>query len=209
MGDVMKRLLSTGLAGIFSFALVACGGGDADSGSASPAPAPAPAAAPAAAPPAAAPAGALSDVDWITVDAAAQTVTINLIAGETADNNRWNFNGFSGGDATVVVPEGFAVTLNFSNEDPANMHSVAVLDAVSGTPPVMYADDVSPVFAGAVTSNPTSMTESTASGQSETITFTAGAAGDYALICLIPAHAATGMWIGFEVSANGESGLKM
>jgi sulfocyanin len=200
----MKRFLYTGLAGILSFGLLACGGGEADSGSASPAPAPAPAAAP----PAAAPAGGVSAADWITVNADARTVTINLIAGETAENNRWNFNGFANGDATVVVPEGFAVTINFSNEDPANMHSVAVLDGVSGTPPVMY-NDVSPVFAGAITSNATSMTEATASGQSETITFTAGAAGSYSLICLIPAHAATGMWIGFEVSASGESGLKM
>jgi len=204
-GDSMKRFLSTGLAGLLSFALVACGGGEADAGSDSPAPAPA---APPAAAPAAAPSAAAVGADWVIVDEAARTVTINLIAGETTENNSWNFNGFANGEATVVVPEGFTVTINFSNADAANVHSVAVLDAPSGTPPVMF-DGVSPVFDGAITSNATSMMEATANGQSESISFTADAAGDYALMCLIPAHGATGMWIGFEVSATGESGLKM
>jgi uncharacterized cupredoxin-like copper-binding protein len=54
------------------------------------------------------------------------------------------------------------------------------------------------------------MMESTApGGGAETITFTASTAGDYAIVCVIPAHALQGMWIGFEVSASGESGVRM
>jgi uncharacterized cupredoxin-like copper-binding protein len=52
------------------------------------------------------------------------------------------------------------------------------------------------------------MTDATApGGGAETITFTASDAGEYSLVCLIPAHAATGMWMGFTVSAAGEAGV--
>ena len=200
----MKRFFSSGLAALVALSLVACGGGDAGSDTAE-----APAAAPAAAPgggeaPAA---GDLSMPDWMTVDEAAQTVTIELVAGLTADNNRWNFNGYSSGNGTVVVPAGYTVVMNFRNDDPANFHSVAVLEG-SGSWPVTF-DDPTPALDGAMTSNPTSMTEATApGGGAETITFTASEAGDYSLVCLIPAHAATGMWMGFSVSADGEAGVR-
>ena len=44
-------------------------------------------------------------------------------------------------------------------------------------------------------------------GESETITFVAGEAGRYSLVCLVPAHAVSGMWIGFEVSPELEPGV--
>ncbi|MDX1578231.1 MAG: sulfocyanin-like copper-binding protein [Gemmatimonadota bacterium] len=195
----MKRFFATGTTGL-ALAVTACGGGG-DAGGEAPAPAPAPA-------PAAAPSAAPSSADWIVVDEDAGTVTIDLIAGETDANNRWNFNGYVSGEATVVVPEGFEVTINFENLDPVNMHSVGVLEPM-GSYPAMF-ENPTPVFDGAITSNATSMTEATApGGGSETITFTAGSAGEYALVCLIPAHATSGMYIGFEVSASGESGLRM
>ena len=138
----------------------------------------------------------------------AHTVTIDIVAGQTDANNHWNFNGHSKGDATIVVPEGYTVTVNFRNDDPANVHSLAVIEH-SGSFPAMF-NEVSPVFAGAATSNATSMTEATAAGGgTETITFTADAAGEYAMACLIPAHAVTGMWMGFDVSASGEAGVRM
>ena len=45
------------------------------------------------------------------------------------------------------------------------------------------------------------MTDSTMNGETETITFTAGAAGEYALVCYVPGHATAGMWINFNVEA--------
>lgn len=145
--------------------------------------------------------------DWITVDDAARTVTIALVAGETDANNRWNFNGHSAGEATVVVPAGYTVTVNFENRDPAHRHSAGVLARMASYPP--YFEDATPVFDGAITSNATSMTESTApGGGTESMTFVASEAGEYALVCPVPANAVTGMWIGFEVSGTGESGLR-
>ncbi len=145
--------------------------------------------------------------DWIAVDDAARTVTIDLVAGETDANNRWNFNGHAAGEATVVVPAGYTVTVNFENRDPAHHHSVGVLARAASFPP--YFDDTTPVFDGAITPNPTSMTESTApGGGTASITFVASEAGEYALVCPVPANAVTGMWIGFEVSESGDSGLR-
>ena len=184
-----------------AFALFGCGGGEGDQASPAPAPAPAPATEAEAA------SSATMAADWISVDDGARTVTIDLVAGSTDANNRWNFNGFANGETSVVVPVGYTVTINFENRDPVNAHSVGVLEKAASYPAIF--DDATPVFDGAITSNATSMTESTApGGGTESITFTASAAGEYALVCPVPAHAVTGMWIGFDVSDSGESGLR-
>jgi sulfocyanin len=178
------------------FGVAACGG-DGE--------APAPAAEqPAAGQPAAA---AEASADWFVVDEAAQTVTINLIAGSTSANNHWNYNGLYGGAGTITVPEGYTVTVNFENRDPAMAHSFGIDERMSSYPTNFT--DVEPVFAGAISSNPTSMTDSTMPGQSETVTFTADAAGEYVLICYVSGHAATGMWVNFNVSADGSHGVAM
>ncbi|MXW17273.1 MAG: hypothetical protein F4X60_14405 [Gemmatimonadetes bacterium] len=179
-------------------ALLGCGGGEEGD---QPASAPDPATEADAAAPAAIPA------DWISVDDAARTVTITLVAGETDANNRWNFNGYAHGEPTVVVPVGYTVTINFENRDPVHHHSVGVLAKAASYPLVF--DEATPVFDGAITSNATSMTEATApGGGTGSFTFVASEAGEYALVCAVPANAVTGMWIGFEVSESGDSGLR-
>ena len=198
----MKRTfaLSTALL----LALGACGGdtsGEADTG--------AEAEAPAAAEPASETAAGASDElqmpDWYQYDEAANTVTLDIVAGETPDINYWNFNGYGNGDVTVVVPVGAEVTVNFSNEDPNLAHSIGVA-AFSSNPPAAL--DETPVFEGAISSNPTDMTASTMTGESESFTFTADQAGEYSLACYIPGHAVSGMWIGFTVSDSGEAGVR-
>ncbi len=178
------------------FGLVACGDGEpADQ----PAPGPAPAEQPAAEP------GVLTTAEWFEVDHDAQTVSIELIAGTTSANNYWNFHGLFGGRGGITVPEGYTVTLTLVNRDPNMGHSVGVGELMATWPNSFT--QVTPVFEGAVTSNPTSMTESTLPGESETITFTADQAGEFALICYVIGHAASGMWLPFNVSAEGEAGV--
>ena len=142
----------------------------------------------------------------MTVDEAGMTVTIELAAGLTADNNYWNFNGFYGGTGEIVVPAGYAVTINFVNNDPGMAHSVGVDARTSGFPSMFTAP--APAFEGAMSSNPTSLTDATMPGESETISFTAAEAGEYSLVCFIPAHALTGMYVRFTVSADGEFGAR-
>lgn len=143
--------------------------------------------------------------DWMTVDTATRTVNLTVVAGQTAVNNHWNFNGYFNGDATITVPQGYTVRVTFRNQDPAMAHSLAIVNGVGGYAPQIAASAVA--FAGAVTANPGDLTAATQPGRSETISFTAGAAGDYGMVCLIPAHAVAGMWIRFAVSADGSFGV--
>lgn len=152
-------------------------------------------------------AGTLSAPGWMQVDHEAQTVRMEVVAGSDQTNNRWNFNGYANGNATVVVPEGYEVTIEFRNQDPANPHSLGIDSRTGPDWPATF-QAPQPAFDGAITEGAASMTESTQPGESEEVSFTAERAGDYAMVCYVPAHAATGMWILFEVSADGEAGLR-
>lgn len=151
-------------------------------------------------------AGELSVPDWMSVDDDNETVTIELVSGETDANSSWNYNGYFNGEATVVVPEGYEVTIDLENADQAVAHSVGVDEQIGGYPATY--EEVEPAFDGAVTSGATEMATATQPGESESITFTASEAGEYALVCYVPAHATQGMWIRFDVSAEGESGFR-
>lgn len=193
----LKRL-ALGVATLAAFGAMACGGGG-ESGEQAAANA-APAAAPSGGT-----GGAMSMPDWMTVDQAAKTVTLKIVAGQTDANNHWNFNGHHSGDATITVPAGSKVTIQFSNNDPAMAHSIGV-STVTSNFPAMF-DNPQPAFAGAISANPTDAAKATQPGKSETVSFTADKAGDYTLLCFIPAHALSGMWVHFKVSADGSAGV--
>ena len=189
---------------VIAMVATACGGGDAppaDSGDS------APAAQPAAATPAGptVPTGPVSVPEWYGVDHDAQTVTLSITAGSIPDNNYWNFNGYTNGAVSIVVPEGYTVSIELINEDPNMAHSLGISSELSNfaTPPAP-----TPVFAGAITENPQSMVDATMPGESETITFVADAAGTYTMVCYIPGHTAIGMWVFFEVTADGAAGVR-
>lgn len=186
------------------FGLAACGGSDSGAASSGSTPA---ASAPAATAPAA-PAGTLQTPDWYQVDNGARTVTLDIVAGSTSKGNYWNYNGYTNGEVTVVVPVGYTVTINYRNDDPNMAHSIGVDRRTSGFPAAFPAD-YAPVFEGAISENPMDMANATLTGEAETITFVASEAGNYSLVCYVPGHAVVGMWIGFEVSASGDAGVRM
>lgn len=194
----MKRITKLGTTPLL-LAFVACGGGDSSEGAPASQAASEPAAQPAAA------AAAPSAADWFHIDEASKTVTLDIVAGATTDNNSWNFNGHYNGDATVTVPEGYTVNVNFSNHDANMAHSFGIDERTGNFPPNIT--NPVPVFEGAITSNPTSLTEATMPGESETLSFVAATAGQYSIICYIPGHAVTGMWMHFTVSSDGSSGV--
>jgi FtsP/CotA-like multicopper oxidase with cupredoxin domain len=188
---------------IVSAAFIACGGGEpADSGGDG-APAQPAAARPAAPAPAAS--GEMTIPAWYVVDNTARTVRMTITAGSTPDNNYWNMNGAINGTMTMTVPEGYRVSIEFVNRDPNMAHSLGVSPETSNflTPPAP-----TPVFAGAITQNPGSMTDGTMPGETETIEFVADRAGNYSLVCYIPGHTAVGMWLRFNVSASGQAGVQ-
>jgi len=194
-----------GVLAMTAAALVACGGGKPAQNGGNTAMASTDTAAATAAP-AAATQGAMTMPDWMKVDSAAKTVTLDIEAGKTADNNHWNYNGYyAGKEATITVPEGYKITINFKNDDPAMAHSLGVDSLYTSFPPAFT--NPTPIFPGAMTSNPTDMTKATQPGTTETIHFTASKAGNYALNCYIPGHALAGMWVHFDVSADGKAGV--
>jgi len=197
----MKRMFALSTALLVTLAASACGGGD-DAGE-EPGAADTPSTegtAPAQPGDTGAGAQAGEMPSWFRVNG--NQVEIDLVAGSTPDNNYWNFNGGTNGSITINVPEGAQVTINFRNDDPNMAHSAGIAPFTASPPASPAAESV---FEGAITSNPTSMTEATMTGQSETITFTAGQAGEYALLCYVPGHAVSGMWLRFNV--GGEAGV--
>lgn len=196
----MKRTFAFSTA--LLFALAACGGEPADEPQAGEMGEEAPTAE---APTTGAATDELQMPDWYQYDEAGNSVTLEMASGSNGDNNYWNYNGYAHGEVTVVVPQGAEVTINYTNQDPNLAHSIGVAP-FSSNPPASVSPD--PVFEGAISSNPTSMTESTLTGESETISFTASEAGEYSLACYVPGHAVSGMWIGFTVSADGEAGVR-
>lgn len=203
----MKRISALGTALLFSFASVACGGGEqagqaGEQGQGTQAAAEAPAG------------GqqgtggsqAVTMPDWFQYDEADNAVTLDITAGSTSANNAWNYNGYFGGEGEIFVPEGATVTINFVNEDPNMAHSIGVDERRSNFPANF--SNPTPLFEGGISSNPTSMTDGTMPGESETITFTASEAGEYSLVCYVPGHAAVGMYLLFTVTTDGQVGFR-
>ena len=102
------------------------------------------------------PTGPLTVPEWYSYDEASNTVNITLVAGQTSRNNYWNYNGAINGEIDINVPEGATVTIDLVNEDPAMAHSVGVSAELENfaAPPAP-----TPVFEGAITENPQSMTQ--------------------------------------------------
>jgi len=143
--------------------------------------------------------------DWFTVDNDARTVRMDIVAGLTADNNHWNFNGATNGAMAITVPEGYRVVITFINRDPNMAHSLGISPETTNfaVPPAQ-----TPVFPGAITENPGSMIDGTMPGETETVEFVAERAGNYSLVCYVPGHSAVGMWLYFNVAAGTEAGVQ-
>jgi sulfocyanin len=145
--------------------------------------------------------GAMSVPEWMTIDETARTVTMEIHAGASDVNNYWNFNGLYAGHGSISVPQGYSVTINFTNADPTQPHSLGIDEAQESWPATFDAPE--PAFAGAITPD---ATVGTAPGGTASITFTADAAGDYTMVCYVPGHAVAGMHIPFVVTDSGTPG---
>jgi len=134
--------------------------------------------------PAAAPAPAPSD-SFLSFDAATNTVTFQLVAGP------FDFNGFTSGGATLSVPPGSKNVMVFEQKD-GTPHSAEV---ASGSGPVPNSGG-DPAIPRAYTN---SLVQGLPQGAVDTMRFTAPDSGSYRLICGVPGHALSGMWIWFKV----------
>jgi sulfocyanin len=134
----------------------------------------------------------------IQYDSATKTATIPVISGLTSNAGGWNFNGYARGEMTITVPTGTKVVMPFYNDDIVP-HSVVIVNGSANNVPSTPGD---PVFAGAYSNNPIN---GQMSGKRDEVRFTADKAGRYLMVCGVPGHAASGMWVYFEVSASAKA----
>jgi sulfocyanin len=133
--------------------------------------------------------------NFISYDAGARTVNVLLIAALNTAQGGFNFNGGSSGDQTITVPLGWTVNVDVENHD-AIPHSAIV---IRDTTPMPITPD-QPAF-------PRAFTNDLANGLPpqtghDTMNFTATPAGNYLIVCGVPGHATSGMYIRFVVSSS-------
>ena len=146
-------------------------------------PAPAPDTAPAAH--AEAPAAPTSDDEYLQYDAATNTVTFKLVAGPFA------FNGYTGGGATLTVPPRSTNVMIFEQAD-GTPHS-AEIGSGTGEIPNSGGD---PAIPRAYTNK---AVEGLIQGAKDVMRFTAPDSGTYRIVCGVPGHALSAMWIWYQV----------
>lgn len=131
------------------------------------------------------------DPAWLKWNADTKTVTFQLIAGVPAAQSPFNFNGFTDGKLTLVVPAGATVVMPFVNEDGVP-HSAEV---ASGTGPIpnMGGEAAIP---RAYTIN---LLEGLPQGGKDVMRFTAAPNATFRIICGVPGHAPAGMYIDLKV----------
>lgn len=179
-GSFVRTALSAAFA--FGF-LAACGGstgsgsGSVSASSADPGPPQSPCAARSAA----------TD-QYMKADSSSKTVTVVL---DITGFPGLSFDGYSNGQMTVCVPQGWKVTMKCTNKSHVP-HSCAVVDNSKAT---------SPAFLGASTKNAKTGLQS---GDSESFAFTPDRTGQFRIVCLVPGHEDAGMWDYFTVTSAGE-----
>jgi sulfocyanin len=141
----------------------------------------------------------VSSGEWYSYDAATNTVTFKLEAGAPGSSGPFNFNGYTSGEATLVVPAKSNVVINFVNND-GTPHSAALIADMEPMPNM----GGNPAIPRAYTRE---LTQGIPQGGTDVMTFTAPASGTFRLFCGVPGHGISGMWIRMKVdpSAKGPS----
>jgi plastocyanin len=121
----------------------------------------------------------------VQYDPKTRTVTFQLTAGP------FQFNGFGNGGATLTVPPGTTNVWNYEQAD-GTPHSAEV---ASGSGPVPNSGG-DPAIPRAYTNK---VVEGLPQGANDVIRFTAPDSGSYRIICGVPGHALSGMWIWLKV----------
>lgn len=131
---------------------------------------------------------------WVSQDPATKVITFTLAAGVPGTAGPFNFNGYTSGAATLVVPAKSTVVMNFVNED-YTPHS-AVVAADKDPMPNMGGDAAIP---RAYTKD---LIQGLPQGGKDFMRFAAPGSGSFRIICGVPGHALSGMWIRLTVDPS-------
>ena len=122
---------------------------------------------------------------WLSYDAATKTVTFELVAGP------FTFNGYRNGGGTLVVPPKANIVMNFINKD-GTPHSAIV---ISGDGPIPNSA-TDPAIPRAYTNK---VLEGLPQEGNDVMRFPAPDSGTYRILCGVPGHGLSGMWIWMKV----------
>jgi hypothetical protein len=128
--------------------------------------------------------------EGLSYEAATNTVTFELIAGP------FNFNGYAAGGATLVVPPKAQIVMKFVNKD-GTAHSALV---ISGEGPIPSSPG-DPAIPRAYTNK---ALEGLPQEATDVMRFSVPDTGSYRLICGVPGHALSGMWIWLKVDPTAK-----
>ena len=138
----------------------------------------------------------ITEADFLKLSDLPKTVKVTLVATYSAANYGMNFNGYSHGKAVLTVPKDWTVNVTFINPSPIP-HSAIVIER-SDTKKLQVAE---PYFEGGAMAK---HIVGLSNGKAE-FSFVPDEAGEFALACGFPAHAATGHWVTFNVSADAKA----
>src|SRR4051812_3110415 len=133
----------------------------------------------------------------VTYDAATKTDTFALEAGAPGTSGPFNFNGYTNGAATLVVPPSSKVVMNFVNMD-GTPHSAEIIADADPMPNM----GGTPAIPAAYT---TGLTQGLPQGGKDVMSFTAPPSGSFRIFCGVPGHGLSGMWIRFKVDPAAKS----
>jgi hypothetical protein len=132
-----------------------------------------------------------ADSQFVSFDAATNTVTFKLVAGPFV------FNGFGNGQATLTVPPKSNIVINFVQDD-GTPHSAEVQ---SGEGPTANSGG-DPAIPRAYTNK---VVEGLPQGATDVMKFSVPESGKFRIVCGVPGHAAGGMWIWMAVDPSAKT----
>jgi hypothetical protein len=139
---------------------------------------------------------------WMTVDAGAHKVTMDVVAGFNPNNSNWNFNGYYDGDMTVVVPKGWQVEITFTHRDGEVPHSLVVMADPGADNLPLQAGREQAAFPRAYSRSPE---QGISAGAQDTLSFKADQTGEFLWFCGVPGHGQSGMWMRFAVTGDAKT----
>jgi sulfocyanin len=135
---------------------------------------------------------------WYALGKEPKTLDLNITT--EASDNPMNFNGYTKGALKITVPVGWKVNITYTNKQPV-AHSVGVVPWDQRENP---SGQFTEAFSGSIGPKDKFETGVTAN-QPYNFSFTADKAGQYAMVCGVPGHAAGGMWDEFDVDAKAKA----
>jgi sulfocyanin len=141
------------------------------------------------------PANVAASLEW---DAATKTAKLPMVSGVGSTAGGWNFNGHAHGTLILTVPVGSTVEMMYYNDDIVP-HSLGV---VAGSPTSVPSSPSAPAFPNAIT---VKFEQGMMTNEKDPVRFVASKAGTYLIVCGVPGHAASGMWVVLVVSASAKA----